>query len=132
MLLYCIQYSFAVALKLYIYIGDRGSLYSPGCPGAHFVDQAGLLLRNQPASAFRVLGLKACTTTSGSKIIFLWKAFPSVFAPIFVSAFLLDRDNSRLTFLRWVNGTIPQLGAVPIYMKWSLPVLYPPFSANFG
>jgi hypothetical protein len=27
------------------------SLYSPGCPGPHFVDQAGLKLRNPPASA---------------------------------------------------------------------------------
>jgi hypothetical protein len=33
------------------------SLYSPGCPGTHFVDQAGLELRNPPASASRVLGL---------------------------------------------------------------------------
>jgi hypothetical protein len=31
--------------------GDRVSLYSPGCPGTHFVDQAGLELRNPPASA---------------------------------------------------------------------------------
>ena len=38
---------------------DRVSLYSPGCPGTHFVDQAGLKLRNLPASASRVLGLKA-------------------------------------------------------------------------
>jgi hypothetical protein len=37
--------------------------YSPGCPGTHFVDQAGLELRNLPASASQVLGLKACTTT---------------------------------------------------------------------
>jgi hypothetical protein len=44
---------------------DRVSLYSPGCPGAHFVDQAGLELRNPPASASRVLGLKACATTPG-------------------------------------------------------------------
>jgi hypothetical protein len=29
---------------------DRVSLYSPGCPGTHFVDQAGLELRNPPAS----------------------------------------------------------------------------------
>jgi hypothetical protein len=27
------------------------SLYSPGCPGTYFVDQAGLELRNPPASA---------------------------------------------------------------------------------
>jgi hypothetical protein len=44
---------------------DRVSLCSPGCPGTHFVDQAGLELRNPPASASRVLGLKACATTSG-------------------------------------------------------------------
>jgi hypothetical protein len=44
---------------------DRVSLYSPGYPGTHFVDQAGLELRNPPASASRVLGLKACTTTPG-------------------------------------------------------------------
>jgi hypothetical protein len=43
---------------------DRVSLCSPGCPGSHFVDQAGLKLRNLPASASRVLGLKACTTNA--------------------------------------------------------------------
>jgi hypothetical protein len=43
---------------------DRVSLYSPGCPGTHFVDQAGLELRNPPASASRVLGLKMCATTA--------------------------------------------------------------------
>jgi hypothetical protein len=42
---------------------DRVSLYSPGCLGTHFVDQAGLKLRNPPASASQGLGLKACTTT---------------------------------------------------------------------
>jgi hypothetical protein len=30
---------------------DRVSLCSPGCPGTHSVDQAGLELRNPPASA---------------------------------------------------------------------------------
>jgi hypothetical protein len=44
---------------------DRVSLYSPGCPGTHFVDQAGFELRDPPASASRVLGLKACTTKPG-------------------------------------------------------------------
>jgi hypothetical protein len=42
---------------------DRVSLCSSGCPGTHFVDQAGLELRNPPASASWVLGLKACATT---------------------------------------------------------------------
>jgi hypothetical protein len=44
---------------------DRVSLYSSGCPGIHFEDQAGLELRNPPTSASRVLGLKACATTPG-------------------------------------------------------------------
>jgi hypothetical protein len=48
---------------------DRVSLCSPGCPGTHFVDQAGLELRNPPASASRVLGLKACATTPGSVLL---------------------------------------------------------------
>jgi hypothetical protein len=43
---------------------DRVSLCSPGCPGTHYVDQAGLQLRNPPASASQVLGLKACATTA--------------------------------------------------------------------
>jgi hypothetical protein len=44
---------------------DRVSLYSSGCPGTHSIDQAGLELRNPPASASQVLGLKACATTPG-------------------------------------------------------------------
>jgi hypothetical protein len=49
---------------------DRVSLYSPGCPGTHFVVQAGLELRNSPASASRVPGLKACATTPGPVLVF--------------------------------------------------------------
>jgi hypothetical protein len=44
--------------------GDRVSLYSPGCPGTHSVDQAGLKLRNPPAFPSQVLGLKECATTA--------------------------------------------------------------------
>jgi hypothetical protein len=47
---------------------DSVSLCSPGCPGTHSVDQAGLELRNPPASATQVLGLKACATTAWLKI----------------------------------------------------------------
>jgi hypothetical protein len=43
------------------------SLGSPGCPGTHSVDQAGLKLRNLPASASQVLGLKECATTAWLK-----------------------------------------------------------------
>jgi hypothetical protein len=38
---------------------DRVSLCSPGCPGTHFVDQAGLKLRDPPVSASHMLELKA-------------------------------------------------------------------------
>jgi hypothetical protein len=48
---------------------DRVSLDSPDCPGTHFIGQAGLELRNPPASASQVLGLKACTTTARLKCV---------------------------------------------------------------
>jgi hypothetical protein len=47
------------------FFGDKVFLYSPGCPGTHFVDQAGLELRDLSAFASQVLGLKACATTPG-------------------------------------------------------------------
>jgi hypothetical protein len=53
---------------LVFFFWDRVSLCSPGCPRTHSVDQAGLELRNSPASASRVLGLKAWTTTPGLKM----------------------------------------------------------------
>jgi hypothetical protein len=49
---------------LFCFFQDRVSLCSPGCPGTHSVDQAGLELRDLPASASQVLGLKACATTA--------------------------------------------------------------------
>jgi hypothetical protein len=39
------------------------SVYNLGCSGTHSVDQAGLELRDPPASASQVLGLKVCATT---------------------------------------------------------------------
>ena len=36
---------------------DLVFLYSPGCPGTHSVDQAGLELRNLPASASQSAGI---------------------------------------------------------------------------
>jgi hypothetical protein len=55
---------FCFFVCLFVCFPDRVSLYSPGCPGTHFVDQAGLELRNLPAFASRVLGLKAYATTA--------------------------------------------------------------------
>jgi hypothetical protein len=55
---------FFVLFCLFVF-QDRVSLYSLGCPRTHFVYQAGLELRNPPASASQVLGLKACATMPG-------------------------------------------------------------------
>jgi hypothetical protein len=47
--------TFGFLFVCFLFFQDRVSLYSPGCPGAHFANQAGLELRNPPASASRVL-----------------------------------------------------------------------------
>jgi hypothetical protein len=59
----CSRCKFQVLFFFFSVFRDRVSQFSPGCPGTHFVDQAGLELRNPLASASRVLGLKACATT---------------------------------------------------------------------
>jgi hypothetical protein len=55
----------------FFFFWDRVSLYSPGCPGTHFVDQAGLVLRNPPASDSGVMRVKGCATTPSSQPDFL-------------------------------------------------------------
>jgi hypothetical protein len=57
--------------EMFLVFRDRISPCSPGCPGTHFVDQAGLELRNPPASASQVLGLQACATTARLDEMFL-------------------------------------------------------------
>ena len=59
--------SVGVVLVYVLFCWDKVSLYSPGCPGTCCVDQAGLKLRNQPASASQVLGSKMCATTAPQK-----------------------------------------------------------------
>jgi hypothetical protein len=50
------------------------SLCIPGCPGTQSVDQAGLELRNLPAStSSQVLGLKMCTAIPGCFFL-IWYA----------------------------------------------------------
>jgi hypothetical protein len=51
-------------VNMFVVFRDRVSLCSPGCPGTHSVDQAGLELRNLRASASQVLELKACATAA--------------------------------------------------------------------
>jgi hypothetical protein len=68
---YFLHFCFLVfCLFVCLFFRDRVSLYSPGCPGIHSVDQAGLELRNLPACASRVLGLKACATMPGVLSVF--------------------------------------------------------------
>jgi hypothetical protein len=55
-----------VCLFVCLFFPARVSLCSPGCPGTHSVDQAGLELRIPPASAPQVLGSKACVTMPDS------------------------------------------------------------------
>jgi hypothetical protein len=49
---------------------DRASLCNPGCPRTHSVDQAGLV-RNPPASASQVLGLKVYASTTWQGIFLI-------------------------------------------------------------
>jgi hypothetical protein len=53
-----------VLFFVFCFFSRQVFLSSSGCPGAHFVDQTGLELRNPPASIFQVLGLKVCATTA--------------------------------------------------------------------
>jgi hypothetical protein len=71
-----------VELPFFLVFRDRVSLCSPGCPGTHSVDQAGLKLRNPPASAPQMLGLKMCATTPGSNFLFLKHPSLLVFAEL--------------------------------------------------
>jgi hypothetical protein len=64
---------FVLFCVLFFCFQDSVSLYSPGCPGTHFVDQAGLEIRNPFASACQVLGLKACTNTAQFLFLIFFK-----------------------------------------------------------
>jgi hypothetical protein len=67
-----IYISFCFVLFCFVLLWDKVFLYSPGCPGTHFVEQAGLELRNPPASASWVLGSKAYATMPGLIYISIW------------------------------------------------------------
>jgi hypothetical protein len=77
-------------LRLFVclFFRDRVSLYRPGCPGTHFVDQTGLELRNPPVPASQVLGLKACTTMPGLSVCFLLHPCPAHFFFFFLKIYL--------------------------------------------
>jgi hypothetical protein len=57
-LLYLLSPQHTFFLFCFVLFQDRVSLYIPGCPATHSVNQAGPKLRNPPASASQVLGFK--------------------------------------------------------------------------
>jgi hypothetical protein len=78
-----------VFVFVFCFSRDRVSLYSSGCPGTHFVDQAGLQLRNMPASALRVLGLKECATMPTYYAAFLFHFLKCFFKTEFLCVALV-------------------------------------------
>jgi hypothetical protein len=58
----CVCFVFCFLFIFVFCFLDRVSLCSPDCPGTHSIDQVGHELRDLPASASQVLGLKACAT----------------------------------------------------------------------
>jgi hypothetical protein len=63
--LFLFLFFFVFVVVVVVFFQDRVFLCSLGCSGTHSVYQAGLELRNRPASASRVLGLQMCATTPG-------------------------------------------------------------------
>ena len=62
------------------------------CQGTHYVDQAGIKLRDPPSLASAMLGLKVCTTIPGlGKIIFIL-----LFSPYFSLVFFI------LSLSKWI------------------------------
>jgi hypothetical protein len=61
---------FLFFLFLFLVFRDRVSLCSPGCPGTHSADQAGLELRNLPASAPPSAGIKGVRYHAWLPIVF--------------------------------------------------------------
>ena len=77
---------------------DRVSLYSSDCPGTHSVDQDGLELRNPPASASEVLGLKVCVTTAQFNILAI-EQFSYIVPLVWIFFFLFLLHPSSLLFI---------------------------------
>jgi hypothetical protein len=92
-------YSIDNLVCLFVCFRDRVSLYSPGCPGTHSVHQADLELRNPPASASRVLGLKVCATTPGSLFVFMTIPCGFYYTCSVIQIEIRDGDTSRSSFI---------------------------------
>jgi hypothetical protein len=83
------------------FIQDRVSLYSPGCPGTHSLDEAGLQLRDSelrvpPVSASQVLGLKAYATTAQHYSFPQYPSLLSFFIYKTAALFLSEPINQKI------------------------------------
>jgi hypothetical protein len=98
---------------LFVFVFSRqGFSDSLGCPGTHFVDQAGLELRNPPVSASQVLGLKACTTTAQLKNVFV----TSIYC-VSVWACVWTKNDSQVAVL-FVCSVGPSDQALGVALAW--------------
>jgi hypothetical protein len=91
----------------FFFFRDRVSLCSLGCPGTHSVDQAGLELRNPPASASSVLRLKVYMRHHARPLLF-------TFYPFGLSvSWLSPLPSPLLTFLTWPSSGSCSLWTFP-------------------
>jgi hypothetical protein len=106
-LFFSLLFSVLFCLVCFLLFRDRVSLCSPSCPGTHSLDQAGLKLRNLPASASRVLGLKACTTMPGTLFFLIFKKYYYFLYEYTVVVFRHTRRGHRIPF---TDGCEPPCG----------------------
>ncbi|GAB1291373.1 Membrane metallo-endopeptidase-like 1 [Apodemus speciosus] len=76
--------------------------YSPGCPGTHSIDQAGLELRNPPASASQSAGITGVRYHRPAKLtVKQWESREKTFAdsyPGCTEGGILTREDGGLHF----------------------------------
>jgi hypothetical protein len=109
-----------VCLFVCFVLRDRVFLRSPGCPGTHSVDQAGLELRDPPASASSLLELKACLPRLATCILLrLLSPSPSLSLPLL----LLSTDLEVLPNLQMSDSLSPchTGGSAPHYSAQPFP-----------
>jgi hypothetical protein len=128
-----LSFSFSFFFFFFLVFRDRVSLCSSGCSGTHFVDQAGLELRNLPVSASQVLGLKVCATTPSLSFSFMCAG---VLAACISVHHLCARDNgspaagitdrSELSHGSW------KLTLGPLEEQTALITVEPPLQPHFS
>ena len=107
--LYCLSVCLSVCMYVCMYVcKDRVSLCSPGCPGLHSVNRAGLEHRALLASASCVLGLKVCTAMSSFSLLFLCSYLQLLCPPVTPSGV-----NSATYLLSPAASTFPSPLAYP-------------------